>query len=366
MASERERQVESLYRAALERSPEQRAAYLREVCGTDETLRRELEALLGADQHAIDLVESPLALSGPDLASDAAPAAVRTGQRVGPYVIADRLGAGGMGEVFRAHDTKLRRDVAIKILPSEFVADRERLVRFEREARHLASLNHPNIGAIHGLESLDGAPALVLELVPGDTLAERIAEGPIPVSDALKCAHQIAAGLDAAHEKGLIHRDLKPANVKITPEGVVKILDFGLARSAGPVPPEGTAAPTATLDHTREGTVIGTAAYMSPEQTQGHAVDVRTDFGRLAPCCTRCSPDGERSVATAWPRRLLRYCVTTRTGARCPPTRRPPCGACSRAAWTSPFADASRIWRPSTWRSPRRRTSGRILRRAGT
>ncbi len=186
MGSERWRRVESLYHAALERSPEQRADYLREVCGTDETLRRELESLLGHEQHAIDFLESPPALSGADLASGAAAAAVRTGQRVGPYVIAERVGAGGMGEVFRAHDTKLRRDVAIKILPPAFVGNPERLARFEREARHLASLNHPNIGAILGLESLDGAPALVLELVPGYTLAERIAQAPLKLEDALK------------------------------------------------------------------------------------------------------------------------------------------------------------------------------------
>ena len=141
------------------------------------------------------------------------------------------IGVGGMGEVYRAHDTKLGRDVAIKILPSHFTSDPDRLARFEREARVLASLNHPHIGAIYGLEDADGVQALVLELVQGETLADRIARGPIPLNDALTIARQIVDALDAAHEKGIVHRDLKPANIKITPDGVVKVLDFGLAKA---------------------------------------------------------------------------------------------------------------------------------------
>ena len=197
--------------------PEQRADYLREVCGTDESLETRV-GIAARPRAARHRLSSNRLLRCPGLTWRAArrQPAVRTGQRVGPYVIAERVGAGGMGEVFRAHDTKLRRDVAIKILPPAFVGNPERLARFEREARHLASLNHPNIGAILGLESLDGAPALVLELVPGYTLAERIAQAPLKLEDALKYAHQIAAGLDAAHERGIIHRDLKPANIRIT------------------------------------------------------------------------------------------------------------------------------------------------------
>jgi eukaryotic-like serine/threonine-protein kinase len=169
--------------------------------------------------------------------------ALAPGTRLGPYEILSALGAGGMGEVYRARDTKLGRDVAIKILPSHFTSDPDRLARFEREARVLASLNHPHIGAIYGLEDADGVRALVLELVDGETLADRITRGPIPVQDALSIARQMADALDAAHERGIVHRDLKPANIKITPDGVVKVLDFGLAKAAS-----GDAA-TADLTH---------------------------------------------------------------------------------------------------------------------
>ena len=164
--------------------------------------------------------------------------------------------------------------MAIKILPRHFTADPERLARFEREARMLASLNHPNIGAIYGLEAADGVRALVLELVEGETLADRIQRGPVPVDEALTIARQIADALDAAHEKGIIHRDLKPANIKVTPGGVVKVLDFGLAKAAtGELQ-----SPTVTVGSTQEGTILGTAAYMSPEQARGQAVDKRTDI----------------------------------------------------------------------------------------
>ena len=153
------------------------------------------------------------------------------GRRLGAYQVQARLGAGGMGEVYRARDTKLERDVAIKILPSAFTSDPERLARFEREARMLAALNHPNIGSIYGLEDADGIRALVLELVDGETLADRIARGPLPLKDALAVARQIADALDAAHERGIVHRDLKPGNVALTRDGTVKVLDFGLART---------------------------------------------------------------------------------------------------------------------------------------
>jgi eukaryotic-like serine/threonine-protein kinase len=153
-----------------------------------------------------------------------------------PYEIGAQIGAGGMGVIYRARDTKLQRDVAIKVLPEALAHDPERLARFEREARTLASLNHPNIGAIYGLEEVDGVRALVLELVDGETLADRIAQGPIPVDDALPIARQIAEALEAAHEHGIIHRDLKPANVKLRPDGTVKVLDFGLAKALDPAP----------------------------------------------------------------------------------------------------------------------------------
>jgi serine/threonine protein kinase len=188
------------------------------------------------------------------------------GSRLGPYEIRFALGAGGMGEVYCARDTTLNRDVAIKVLLPLVASDPDRLARLGREAQILAALNHPNIAAIYGLEEGEGARALVMELVEGPTLAERIAKGAIPIDEALPIARQIAEALDAAHERGIIHRDLKPANIKITSDGVVKVLDFGLAKasasdSAGP---DLTQSPTLTVAHTREGLLLGTPAYMSP------------------------------------------------------------------------------------------------------
>jgi serine/threonine protein kinase len=202
------------------------------------------------------------------------------GTRLGPYEIQALLGAGGMGEVYRARDTKLGRDVAIKILPEVFTSDPERLARFEREARMLAALNHPHIGAIYGVEDAQSVHALVLELVEGDTLRERLRRGPLTLSDALAIARQIAEALESAHERGVIHRDLKPANVKVTPDGTVKVLDFGLAKAASN---DGVGfdldhSPTITVDATCAGAILGTAAYMSPEQARGKAVDKRTDI----------------------------------------------------------------------------------------
>ncbi len=204
---------------------------------------------------------------------------LQPGDRLGPYEVLSALGAGGMGEVYRARDTKLGREVAIKILPRLFTSDPERLVRFEREARMLAALNHPNIGAIYGLEDADGVRALVLELIEGETLADRIQRRALPVAEALTIARQIADALDSAHEKGIIHRDLKPANVKITPDGVVKVLDFGLAKAAAGdgSSPDLSQSPTDTGGGTREGIILGTAAYMSPDQARGKRVGKRTD-----------------------------------------------------------------------------------------
>ncbi|MEX0879711.1 MAG: protein kinase [Thermoanaerobaculia bacterium] len=206
--------------------------------------------------------------------------ALAAGTRLGPYEIVSPLGAGGMGEVYRARDTRLGREVAVKILPQAFALDADRLARFQREAQVLASLNHPNIAHIHGLEESGGGRALVLELVEGETLAERIAQGPLPVEEALEVARQIADALEAAHEKGIIHRDLKPANVKRTPEGKVKVLDFGLAKALKPdhSSPDVTTSPTMTAASTQAGVVIGTAAYMSPEQARGKVADKRSDI----------------------------------------------------------------------------------------
>jgi len=202
------------------------------------------------------------------------------GSRLGPYKILSALGAGGMGEVYRARDTRLDRDVAIKILPQAFVADAERVVRFQREAKVLASLNHPHIGAIYGLDQADGVTALVMELVEGEDLAQRLPRGPIPLDEALPIAKQIAEALEAAHEQGIIHRDLKPANLKLRPDGTVKVLDFGLAKAlvSDAETPDLFESPTVTAVATRAGTILGTAPYMSPEQAKGRPVDRRTDL----------------------------------------------------------------------------------------
>jgi len=203
------------------------------------------------------------------------------GKKLSHYKVIEKIGQGGMGTVYRATDTKLNRDVALKILPQQFASDSQRMARFQREAEVLASLDHPNIGQIYGIEEAGQIKALVLQLIEGPTLAERIAQGPIPVEETLKIALQIAEGLEAAHEKGVIHRDLKPANIKITPEGQVKILDFGLAKALeGETPPASnlSQSPTLTAAATQAGVILGTAAYMSPEQARGQEADKRTDI----------------------------------------------------------------------------------------
>ena len=206
--------------------------------------------------------------------------ALITGTHLGSYEITGAIGAGGMGEVYQAHDTKLGRDVAIKVLPEAFAHDPERLSRFQREAKMLAALNHPNIATIYGLEQSSGTSLLVMELVPGETLAERIKrDGAVPVEEALAIAKQIADALEAAHEKSIIHRDLKPANVKVTPEGKVKVLD-GLAKAfaVDSTSTDPSESPTLSMAATTQGVILGTAAYMSPEQAEGKAVDKRTDM----------------------------------------------------------------------------------------
>jgi tRNA A-37 threonylcarbamoyl transferase component Bud32 len=210
--------------------------------------------------------------------------ALTPGTRLGVYEVTAQIGAGGMGEVYRARDTKLDREVALKVLPELFVSDPERVARFQREAKTLAALNHPNIGGIHGLEEAHGVTALVLELVERPTLADRIAQGPIPLDEALPMAKQIADALEAAHEQGVIHRDLKPANIKVRPDGTVKVLDFGLAKALAPLSSSAAVAlansPTITSPAamTGENVILGTAAYMSPEQARGKAVDRRADI----------------------------------------------------------------------------------------
>ncbi len=205
---------------------------------------------------------------------------LNAGSKLGPYEIVAPLGAGGMGEVCRARDPRIGRDVAIKVLPEDFAHDADRLARFRREAQVLGSLNHPRIAAIYGIEEQSGITALVLELVDGPTLADRIAEGAIPLDEALPIAKQIAEALEAAHQCGIIHRDLKPANIKLKADGTVKVLDFGLAKALerDAVQQSASLSPTLSVQATRAGFILGTAAYMSPEQARGKVVDKRADM----------------------------------------------------------------------------------------
>jgi eukaryotic-like serine/threonine-protein kinase len=227
--------------------------------------------------------------------------AVIPGTRLGPYEVTARIDVGGMGEVYRAHDTKLKRDVALKVIPDTVALDRDRVLRFEREAQVLASLNHPHIAAIYGFEDSGETHALVLELVEGETLAERLARGPIPLDEAAPIARQICEALEAAHEPGIIHRDLKPANVKITPDGVVKVLDFGLAKLTDPAHAAASdlsLSPTITRPATTTGVgmALGTAAYMSPEQARGKPVDRRSDIWAFG-CVLYGMLTGQRAFA---------------------------------------------------------------------
>ncbi|MDO8679764.1 MAG: protein kinase [Acidobacteriota bacterium] len=258
------------------------------------------------------------------------------GTRLGPYEVLSLLGAGGMGEVYRAKDSKLKREVALKVLPADVAKDRERLARFQREAEVLASLNHPHIAQIYGLEQAGDTFALVMELVEGEDLAQRIARGPVPLDEALPIARQIAEALEAAHEQGIIHRDLKPANVKVRADGTVKVLDFGLAKAMAPAGAAGANAmnsPTLSIHATEAGLILGTAAYMSPEQAAGKAVDKRSDlwaFGvvllemltgrqvfagetvsHVLAAVLRAEPDWSALPANTPPpiRRLLRRCL---------------------------------------------------------
>ena len=294
MKPDRWEQVKHLYHSVSGRQPGERAAFLAEACADDEDLRREVQALLDQTVSTEGFVEF---FGGPQPALAAtlgdSTGVPLTGYRIGAYEMRGLLGRGGMGEVYRAHDSRLGRDVAIKVLPRAFTSDPDRLARLQDEARMLAALNHPHIGAIYGLEEgpAEAGPAfaLVLELVEGDTLAERIAHAPVPIPDVLRIARQIAEALEAAHRKGIIHRDLKPANIKITPEGVVKVLDFGLAKIAGRDASGSNVAfshsPTVAIGRTSAGVIFGTAAYMSPEQVRGSgSVDQRSDIWAFGWC----------------------------------------------------------------------------------
>ncbi|HEX5108768.1 MAG TPA: protein kinase [Vicinamibacterales bacterium] len=278
MTEPRWQRLSQVYDAALALAPDARAGFLESACGGDWKLRADVESLLRHGLPSTPAIEAMAAV----LARSSAP---QVGSRMGPYRIDSLIGEGGMGQVYRARDQQLQRDVAIKVLPPVFALDANRRARFEREARVLASLNHPHIAAIYGLVEGEGHRGLVLELVEGETLAERLQRGAasgagLPLAEVVGIARLLVEALDAAHERGIVHRDLKPANIKISSDGVVKVLDFGLATA---VARDGSGAdltrsPTITVGATGEGVLLGTAPYMSPEQARGQAVDKRTDI----------------------------------------------------------------------------------------
>jgi serine/threonine protein kinase len=276
---ERYHRARALFEQIRSLPTERQAMALAGACDGDSALQRDVTRLLAAATNAGSFLEHGVSRALTPLAS-------LEGRRLGAYEVRESIGAGGMGQVYRAHDTILRRDVALKVLPDLFADDPDRLARFDREAQVLATLNHPYIAAIYGLEQSGGVRALVLELVEGPTLADRITHGPIPLDQAIAAARQIAAALEAAHERAIIHRDLKPANIKLREDGTIKVLDFGLAKALdtstrNDAVPHRDRAPAATLaapGETLAGMLLGTAAYMSPEQATGRSVDKRTDI----------------------------------------------------------------------------------------
>lgn len=265
MTPERWQQVKSVFHQALEITPAERSSFLDRACSTDHSLRQEVESLLSSDQEAHSAF----------LVSDLTLASLSEGTRLGDYEVHSLLGSGGMGVVYRARDSRLGREVAIKVLPPFFATDRQRLRRFEQEARAAAALNHPNILAVFQLGTYEGSPYLVSELLEGESLRARVKRGPIPLPEALDYARQIARGLAAAHEKGIVHRDLKPENLYVTRDGQVKILDFGLAKQTHP---DATAQTKPASLATEAGVVMGTVGYMSPEQVRGQTADFRADI----------------------------------------------------------------------------------------
>jgi serine/threonine protein kinase len=269
MTPERWAQVNDVLHRAMQLASERRAPFLDEACAADDSLRREVESLLAADDEArSSFLQSPPAVR------------LAKGTRLGDYEIQSLLGAGGMGEVYRARDLRLRRDVAIKVLPALASSDRERLRRFEQEAMAAAALNHPNVLAVFQMDTYEGSPYLVTELLEGDTLREQIKHGRMALRKAIEYALQMAHGLAAAHEKGIAHRDLKPENLFVTKDGRVKILDFGLAKLIEPQSSSEHRAPTVDGE-TEPGVVMGTVGYMSPEQVRGQKADHRADIFAL-------------------------------------------------------------------------------------
>ena len=279
MKPEQWQQVDQLFHAALEHAPGERAAFLREACIGDDSLRREVESLLAQDAETGSFMADPAyAVAASRIVVDETPSL--EGQSISHYLIISLVGKGGMGEVYRARDTRLDREVAVKVLPVEFSRDPDRLRRFGQEARATSALNHPNILTIYDIGSHEGAPYIIAELLEGEELRAVLKRGAIPLSRAMDYAQQIATGLAAAHSRGIIHRDLKPENFFVTTDSFVKVLDFGLAKLR---PPEAVPDSKAPIQRnaTVPGAVMGTPTYMSPEQARGQEVDARSDIFSL-------------------------------------------------------------------------------------
>jgi eukaryotic-like serine/threonine-protein kinase len=280
MREDRWRRIEELYHAARLLNDSARASFLAAATEGDEALRHDVESLLASGVSSPGFLDEPVQTTG--VAALVSSAASLSGRRIGTYSVHERIGAGGMGEVYRAHDSKLHRDVAFKVLAADLLGEsdqqrQDHLRRFRSEAHALAALNHPNIAAIYGLEEADDVTAIVMELVDGSTLADRIAHEAVPVEKALAIAKQIAEALEAAHERGIVHRDLKPANIKLRSDGTVKVLDFGLAKHTATLGLDG-AIRSQNDSVAAVGGVVGTPAYMAPEQVQGKVSDPRTDL----------------------------------------------------------------------------------------
>jgi serine/threonine protein kinase/tetratricopeptide (TPR) repeat protein len=313
METERWTEIEQLYHAALEFDESERPAFLAKACAGDESLRREVESLLESDAQAGSFIESPaIEVAARSMAADgrlpgSSTSALETGTTVSHYRLITNLGRGGMGIVYRARDTQLGRDAALKFLPEEFLQDPQKLERFRREAWAASALNHPNICTIYEIGEHEGRVFIAMEMVEGKTLAEKVKEGPLPIEEVLANSRQIADALEEAHEHNIIHRDLKPANVMVTTKGRVKILDFGLAKLVREVEPD---APTEeSLFLTQVGAVMGTVPYMAPEQLRGEPVDARTDLYALGELMYEMAT-GQRPFLESQTNRLISAILT--------------------------------------------------------
>jgi len=280
MEPDRWRQLDDIFQGAIERDPAERAAFLDQACASDPSLRGEVEALIDSHEKAGSFIEAPVFEAAAELVADSATESL-IGQAIGPYKISAQLGAGGMGVVYLAFDARLGRRVALKLLPSHFAKDEQRLRRFHQEARAASALNHPNIVTIFEIGRAGARPFIATEHIEGETLRQRLSTTRMAVTEALDVALQVAGALGAAHDAGIIHRDIKPENVMVRPDGYVKVLDFGLAKLTEVTDSGGTQAPTIAQINTESGVVMGTVSYMSPEQARGEKVDARTDLFSL-------------------------------------------------------------------------------------